>query len=197
MKLAAYSHALMAGSLISTMAFTSLMAGPSVHAATALPLAVYAQESALKGHDTEQPFSVDADSWEADERAGLVRFTGNVKVTQGKLNMQTDKLVIYYEKDDKGGFNPEIVRIDALTPVTVTSPSETVSGNWGVYDVPTNLITIGGDVNLKRSNGEINGALLLLNLETGIAKIDSARVNGETQQQVRGRFTAPPSKKRQ
>lgn len=156
-----------------------------------------AQSSALKGHDTQAPFSTDSDDFEINERAGTAQLRGNVIIKQGKLTLRTESLVIYYNRESVGGDRaPEILRIDALSAVTITSPSETVTGEWGVFDVPNRLITLGGRVKLDRGEQKVEGGLLELNLETGVVKLDSNRLDGEAKQRVRGIFTAPPVRKR-
>ncbi len=65
----------------------------------ALYLALAAPAHALKS-DKEQPAFVDADNVEVDFRTGVRTYTGNVKVRQGTLRINGDKMVVRY-KDEK------------------------------------------------------------------------------------------------
>ena len=154
-----------------------------------------AQEtSALKGLDVNQPIDIEADRLEANDKDGTAQLIGRVRVVQGALTLETNSLMIYFDRVP-GQEDPEIIRIDALEPLTVISATETVNGSWGVYDVAKRIITIGGDVDLKRKDATLKGSLLQINLVDGITTLDSAAVQEGTTSRVKGRFLAPPVKK--
>ncbi len=152
-----------------------------------------AGSSALKGFDTEQPIDVEADRLEVNDKDGTAFLTGAVKVVQGTMTLTTTSLTIYFNRD-KGGDTPEILRIDALEAVTVVSEDQTVTGDWGVYDVKKRLITLGGKVDLKSPDTTLSGSLLQINLVDGITTMDRAPIGSGGQTRVKGRFLAPPVK---
>jgi len=144
--------------------------------------------SALKGHDSNAPVDVAADRIEVQDRADRAIFAGNVKVRQGTLTLDTARLTVAYSSG--GGI--QIRRLDAAGGVTVTSPSETARGNFGVYDLDARLITLVGDVRLVREGSTINGARLLIDLQSGRAVIDGGAPGvGQSGGRVTGRFTVP------
>jgi len=144
--------------------------------------------SALKGHDSNAPVDVAADRIEVQDRADRAVFAGNVKVRQGTLTLDTARLTVAYSSG--GGI--QIRRLDAAGGVTVTSPSETARGNFGIYDLDARLITLVGDVRLAREGSTINGSRLLIDLQSGRAVIDGGAPGvGQSGGRVTGRFTVP------
>lgn len=146
--------------------------------------------SPLKGHDIDQPIEIDADRSELNSQEGTVLFSGNVIVTQGEMTLKSAEITIYYLNEGTG--DPQIIRIDALKDVILTSKGEIVTGKWGVYDAPKRLITLGGGVKLTRGDAAVEGELLQLNLVSGITTLDSATLSGTQEGRVKGRFLAPP-----
>ena len=145
--------------------------------------------SALKGHDSRAPIDISADRAEAQDRADRAVFAGNVVVRQGNLTLRTARLTLAYAT--QGGI--DINRIDASGGVTVTSPSETARGEFGVYDPEEGLITIVGNVRLERGGSYLNGARLTIDLDSGRAVMDGGLrgVNQPGGGRVTGRFTVP------
>lgn len=156
-------------------------------------VSAWSQEvSALKDHDTNEIIDITADQFEIRQRENLAIFSGSVEVRQGDLFFEAAVLTAYYEAVE-GATNPTIARLDVSGDVRLTSPSESVRGDWGVYDVKARLITLGGAVILERGDTTIIGERLELDLETGITKFDSVDAGQETGR-VRGRFTVPENK---
>ncbi len=144
--------------------------------------------SALKGHDADAPVDVTADRIEVQERADRAIFAGNVHVRQARLTLNTQRLTVAYAS--AGGV--QINRLDASGGVTVTSPSETARGNFGIYDLERKLITVVGDVELSRGGSRINGQRLVIDLNSGRAVIDGGPAGvGQSGGRVTGHFTVP------
>ena len=109
--------------------------------ATLLPFsALSAQTSALKGLDTGAPIDVDAARIEIQDAANQAVFSGAVIIRQGKLTLNADSVKVLYSRDKAG--NPEMQRLDARGHVKLVSPSERATGNTGIYDVSSKIITL-------------------------------------------------------
>lgn len=144
--------------------------------------------SALKGHNSNAPVDVAADRIEVQDRADRAIFAGNVRVRQASLELDTSRLTVAYSS--AGGI--QIRRLDASGGVTVRSPSETARGDFGIYDLDRKLITLIGGVQLSRGGSQINGARLVIDLETGRAVVDGGPAGvGQSGGRVTGRFTVP------
>ncbi|MEO7564874.1 MAG: LptA/OstA family protein [Sphingomicrobium sp.] len=159
--------------LIATAAFAQSQAGGT---------------SALKGHDSNAPVDVSADRIEVQDRADRAIFAGNVHVRQNELALDTQRLTVAYSND--GGV--QIQRLDAAGGVTVISPSEKATGNFGIYDLNRKLITLIGNVELTRGGSRILGQRLTIDLASGRAVVDGGPPGvNQSGGRVTGHFTVP------
>jgi len=150
--------------------------------------------SALKGHDSDAPVDVNADRIEVQDRADRAMFVGNVHVRQAELTLDTQRLTVAYSSN--GGV--QIRRLDAAGGVTVHSPSETAKGDFGIYDLDRKLITLIGNVQLNRDQNQVNGARLVIDLDSGRAVIDGGPPGvNQSGGRVSGHFTVPQRQKKQ
>jgi lipopolysaccharide export system protein LptA len=146
----------------------------TILAATAALAQVKQQSSvsALKGHNTNAPVDVSADRIEVQDRADRAVFTGNVHVAQAEMTLDTPRLTVAYSNAQGGGGNPQIQRLDAAGGVLVKSPTETAKGDFGIYDLNRKLITLIGNVQLNQQQNQVNGARLVIDLDSGRAVVD-------------------------
>ena len=140
-------------------------------------------QSALRGHDTNQPVDFQADRIEVQDRADRAVIVGNVEARQGDLRLNAQRVTVSYST--AGGV--DIQRLDASGGVTIRSPSETARGNFGIYDLDRRLITLVGNVSLTRGVNVLRGGRLVLDLTSGRATMDGSGSGGR----VSGRFTVP------
>ena len=144
--------------------------------------------SALKGHNSDAPIDLTADRLEVQDRADRAMFSGNVKVRQDELTLDTARLTVAYSSS--GGV--QIKRLDASGGVTVRSPSETARGAFGIYDLDRKLITLVGNVVLQRQGSQLTGQRLVIDLDSGRAVIDGGPAGvGQSGGRVTGHFTVP------
>lgn len=152
----------------------------SLYAALAVlaPAVARAQAvSALKGHDSNAPVDVEADRIEVQDRADRAIFSGNVRVKQTDLTLQSARLTVAYA-GGAGSGGTQIQRLDAAGGVIVTSPTERATGNFAIYDLNRKLITMLGDVRLVRGDSNVQGGRLVIDLNTGRATVDGSAVGG-------------------
>ena len=150
--------------------------------------------SALKGHDSNAPVDVTADRIEVQDRADRALFVGNVHATQAELTLQTQRLTVAYSNKPgaAGSGGVQIRRLDAAGGVVVRSPSETASGDFGIYDLDRRLITVIGNVRLMQGQNTVSGQRLVINLDNGRAVIDGGPPGvNSSGGRVTGHFTVP------
>lgn len=151
-----------------------------------LSMPVHAQ-SVLKSHDTYQPLDISAERLEMKQKEGRAIFKGAVNVRQGRMTLTADTLTVFYEAGQNAE-NPNIDRLDAQGSVQLMSESETLSGDWGVYDVDRRLITLGGNVVFAQGDNTLRGDRLEFDLVSGLAKLDG---QASDDGRVRGVFNVP------
>jgi lipopolysaccharide export system protein LptA len=143
------------------------------------------QGSALKGHNSSAPVDIGADRIEVQDRADRAILSGNVVARQGNLTMNSARLTVLYASG--GGATPQIRRLEASGGVTLRTPTETARSQFAIYDVPRRIVTMIGGVNLDQGANHLQGARLVLDLDSHRAVMD-----GGGGGRVTGRFTVPP-----
>ena len=173
--------------------FATITAAAALAGTTALAQSQQQQPvSALKGHDSDAPVDVNADRIEVQDRADRAMFVGNVHVRQAELTLDTQRLTVAYSSN--GGV--QIRRLDAAGGVTVHSPSETAKGDFGIYDLDRKLITLIGNVQLNRDQNQVNGARLVIDLDSGRAVVDGGPPGvNQNGGRVTGHFTVPQNQR--
>lgn len=123
---------------------------------------------AITGHNSNAPVNYAADRIELQDRAKRVVLSGNVDITQGDLRVRAARTTVAYT--DNGAL--KIERLDATGGVTVTRGNESARGDVAVYDFNRRIITLAGDVALRRGTDTLNGGRLVMDLNSGVSSVD-------------------------
>jgi lipopolysaccharide export system protein LptA len=189
-------------------AFAVALATIAVGAAAAQS-AVNGVPNAMQGfsQNRDQPIQIDAATLEMRDKKKEATFAGNVKVVQGDTTMTSKILVVFYEQtpapaaaapapapNSKAaaqsapmqsttpgpGGSSSIKRLEARGNVVVTQKDQVVTGETAVFDTKTNLITMLGGVVLTQGKNVLRGDRLLVDMTTGVSRVesDSGRVQG-------------------
>ncbi len=118
--------------------------------AAALAMAIPAHADDLAAHDSNAPVNYTADRIELQDKAQRVVLTGNVEIVQGDLTMRAPRTTVAY----LGGTALKIQRVDASGGVTVVRGDETAHGDVAVYDFNRRIITMVGNVTIKRGSAD-------------------------------------------
>lgn len=111
------------------------------------------------------PINVASDKFTADLNAKTGTWSQNVIVTQCDVKLRADNVRI-------STLNNEADKVTANGNVVVDSPKTgTATGNSGIYDVPKKLVTLTGNVVLKKGKDVMRGQMLTVNLTTGQANL--------------------------
>lgn len=134
--------------------------------------ALFAQ--GIAGHDSKAPVNYSADRIEVQDKVKRVVLSGNVDIAQADLRLRAARTTVGYS-------NPgeiSIDRIDATGGVQVTRGTESARGDVAVYDFGRNIITMTGNVALRRSGDTLNGGRLVIDLDSGLSSVDGRASTG-------------------
>jgi lipopolysaccharide export system protein LptA len=73
--------------------------------------------------------------------------------------------------DDPLVSSGKLQRVEAFGHVSVRTPTDTVTGDRGVYVPDTGMARLGGNVRITRGQNQLNGAEADVNMKTGIATL--------------------------
>jgi len=166
----------------------------------ALALGAAVPAAAQTRHDSTAPIDFASDHIELQDRANRVLLTGNVKIVQAEMTLNSSRMIVTYTGQISNG-SPQVSRLDASGGVTVSRPDQTARSQYAVYDLNTRIITMVGGVTLRQGANNVSGGRLSINLDTGRATIDGSGVGGSTRPgqpgvqsqggRVTGRFSVP------
>jgi lipopolysaccharide export system protein LptA len=77
--------------------------------------------------------------------------------------------------DDPLAASGKLQRVEAFGNVSIRTPTDTVTGDRGVYVPDTGMARLGGNVRITRGQNQLNGAEADVNMKTGIATLISQR----------------------
>lgn len=159
--------------------------------------------NAMQGfsQNRDKPIQIDAASLEMRDKDKAATFSGNVKVVQGDTTMLCKTLVVFYDNDQASDAkkpamksatpgpsgSSSIRKLEARGGVVVTQKEQTVTGDRGVFDMRANTVTMHGNVLLTKDKNVLRGDRLIVDLTTGISRVESDN------KRVQGVFQASPS----
>ena len=167
--------------------------------------------SAFEGFSgrSNEPVNVEADNLEVREKDQAAIFSGNLQVTQGDSTLKSRELTIFYygdqnqpgQKPAAAGAAPrptqgatsgpagtpsapagrDIRRLEAEGNVIVTSKDQRATGQKGVFDMPSNTVTLTGGVVVSQGDNVIRGDRLHVDLTSQRSRVESAAGGGRVQ----------------
>ncbi len=148
--------------------------------------------NALQGFSQNrgQPVQIEAATLEVRDKDKVATFTGNVHVIQGDTDMRCQTLVVRYEdaasiktgsvtvvQPGPGGTS-QIKRLDAQGNVIVKQKDQTATGDKGIFDMRANTVTLVGNVVISDGQNVLRGERLIVDLTTGVSRVEGGRVQG-------------------
>ncbi|MGA7488811.1 MAG: LptA/OstA family protein [Xanthobacteraceae bacterium] len=156
--------------------------------------------NALQGfsQNRDEPVKILAASLEVREKDKMATFTGDVHVLQGDTEMHCKSLVVFYEEEsgprpvkaaEPGpGGDKQIRLIEARGNVVVVQKDQNAAGDAATFNMRENTVTLVGNVVVTRGADILRGQRLVVDLTSGVSRMDQGRVEGLFQR-------APPDKK--
>lgn len=145
---------------------------------------------AIAGHNSDAPVNYSADRIELQDKQNRVVLSGNVDISQEELRLRAARTTVAYTNAGE----LKIQRIDATGGVVVTRRDERASGDVAVYDFNRKIITMVGNVALRRGTDTLNGGRLVIDLNSGVSSVDGRSgggASGNPGGRVSGTFSAP------
>jgi lipopolysaccharide export system protein LptA len=145
--------------------------------------------------NADKPINIEADSLEVNDQQKTATFLGNVTATQGDFSLKAKQIDVTYVARDQSSANSgaagpagdsQITEINAKGKVLVTTQDkQTATSDWARFDVPAQLVTIGGNVVLTQGLNTISGDRLVIDLKTGLSRFEDSTetANGEAPKQ--------------
>jgi lipopolysaccharide export system protein LptA len=152
-------------------------------------------QGAPPGQNRDQPVHIQAETLEIQDKIKTATFSGNVQVVQGDTTMRCRSLVVLYGPEEGAGATQtaaaaptfaesqagpgmpqqaqNIRRIEARGEVTVVAQDRNASGDLGVYDMKTKMITLTGNVVVSQGKNVVRGERVVVDTTTGDARVDS------------------------
>ena len=146
--------------------------------------------NALQGfsQNRDQPVKIQAASLEVREKDKMATFTGDVQVFQGDTEMRCKSLVVFYEEDagknalkaaEPGPRGQQAIsRIEAKGGVVVVQKDQHAQGDTAFFNMKENTVTLVGNVIVMRGQDVLRGHRLVVDLTSGVSKMDQGRVEG-------------------
>lgn len=174
-------------------------AGGAPAAPPAVPVAAPANPAAKPGGgggkalgeigQSKDPISIDADRLDVFDKEGRAVFTGNVIAIQGETTMKCTAMNVFYESS-RAGPNGEkkadpagpltndssIKRIECKGPVTITTKTQTATGDRAEFDRVINKVFLIGNAALSDGPNVTRGERVAYDLNTGVANVEGGRV---------------------
>jgi lipopolysaccharide export system protein LptA len=145
-----------------------------------------------QAENRDAPVQIEAATLEVHDKSKTATFSGNVQVVQGDTTMRCRSLVVFYGQEigigEAGGATTtaaiktpagapkgaqNIRRIEARGAVTVITKDQSASGDLGIYDLKNKTITLSGNVVVSQGQNVIHGERVVVDTETGNARVES------------------------
>lgn len=132
------------------------------------------------GMGSDKPIQFEAEALEVRDQENQAIFTGNVVVKQEQTVLKSERLVVFYAPRAEGTpatqGGRQVERLEASGKVLVTSGPMTASGDNGTFDTAANTIVLTGSVVLTQGENVIRGPRLVVDVNTGQARMEGGRV---------------------
>jgi lipopolysaccharide export system protein LptA len=146
--------------------------------------------NALQGfsQNRDQPVKIQAATLEVREKDKMATFSGDVHVFNGDTELRCKSLVVFYEEDPKQpgmkaaepgpGGEKSIKRIEAKGGVTVVQKEQNAFGENAIFNMRENVVTLTGNVVVTTGKDVLRGQRLVVDLTSGVSRMDQGRVEG-------------------
>ena len=144
--------------------------------------------NALQGfsQNSDKPVQIKAQTFEVRDKENVAVFTGNVHVVQGDTTIRCKSLIVSYLSGSSPpgtarsgqpgpGASSQISKLEARGGVVVIQKDQTATGENGVYDMRTKIVTLTGNVVVSQGGNVMRGDKMVVDLNSGVSRIESGK----------------------
>jgi lipopolysaccharide export system protein LptA len=115
---------------------------------------------------------------ETDKRA---IFRGDVVAKRPTDTIRCQEMIVNYVdvKQTDGSSNTEVDKLDCKSAVTITTTTQTITGDLAVFQLRQNILNVTGNVKVVQGKTVIRGPKLTVDLKTKRTKMSGGRVKGQ------------------
>jgi lipopolysaccharide export system protein LptA len=115
---------------------------------------------------------------ETDKRA---IFRGDVVAKRPSDTIRCAEMVVYYVdvKQPDGTSSTEVDKLDCKSAVTITTATQTITGDLAIFQLRKDLLDVTGNVKVVQGKTVIRGPHLTVDLKTKRTKMAGGRVTGK------------------
>ncbi len=133
------------------------------------------------------------DKFEYAVTEGRLSAYGDVVIIRGEDKIQADKASAFFVQDGASTASPmggrKLERFEGEGHVIVTTPTEILSGDKGVYNAATNIAEVTGNVKITRGPNVLEGTRAEINLTTNVSRMfGDTTTTSPTSGRVKGVF---------
>lgn len=151
------------------------------------------------GPSSNGPIDITADELEVQNKACVSTWRGKAEALQGEARLRADTIRATFETKTGSGATGsgacgDLIKMDAEGNVYyVTSKSQRVRGDVGVYDARNETVTLTGDVVAVQDQNVLRGTRMVFNTQTGEGRMVGSATGPNAKGRPRGVFY--PAKK--
>ncbi len=147
----------------------------AVAAILALPGVGVAQEVSSGSVDIE---ASEMEILETDKRA---IFRGDVVAKRPGDTIRCQEMIVFYVdvKQADGSSNTEVDKLDCKSAVSITTATQTITGDLAVFQLRRDLLDVTGDVKVVQGKTVIRGPRLTVDLKSKRTKMSGGRIKGK------------------
>jgi lipopolysaccharide export system protein LptA len=139
------------------------------------PVASWAQEASSGAVDIE---ASEMEILETDKRAV---FRGDVVAKRPGDTIRCAEMIVFYVdvKQADGSSNTEVDKLDCKSAVTISTATQTITGDLAVFHLRQDLLDVTGNVKVVQGKTVIRGPHLTVDLKSKRTKMTGGRVKGK------------------
>jgi lipopolysaccharide export system protein LptA len=146
----------------------------------ALAAALFISITLVKPAIAASNVDVEANEMEIIDAQHQTIFRGNVVAKRPTDQIHSDEMVVTNvdAKQSDGTMKSVTDFIDAKGNVTITTKTQTITGQWAKFYVQRDKLEVGGNVRVVQGESSVKGEKLELDLKTNHLQMSGGRVKG-------------------